>query len=86
MNLYPRETDEFQPVTVTVDGVAVSSGVKFSVVVTTARPLVWVDPVSLSGKIGVMVSGLAPNDYRVYAQVTSSPEIPVVDCGTFRVI
>ena len=82
---FPRETVEFQPVTVTVDGVAVTTGVKFAVVTDGARPTTWTDAVTLSGRIGVMVQGLATGNWRVFAQVTSSPEVPVIDCGAFVV-
>ena len=82
---YPRETIEFQPVTVTVDGVAVTTGVEFCVVSAGARPGTWAAPTTIGGKIGVMITGLAPGMYEVWAQITSNPEIPVIDCGTFSV-
>lgn len=82
---YPRESVEFQPVTVTVDGVAVTTGVTFAVVPYGDRPVTFVAPTTLGGKIGVMVSGLGVGVYRVWAQVTSAPETPVIDCGTFTV-
>lgn len=82
---YPRETVEFQPVTVAVDGVVVTSGVAFAVVPYGDRPATFVAPTALNGKIGVMVSGMTPGTYRVWAQVTSVPETPVIDCGVFTV-
>jgi hypothetical protein len=82
---YPRETIEFQPVTVTVDGAAVTTGVQLCVVPHGARPTGWAAPVTLDGKIGVMVEGLTPGLYDIWAQITSSPEIPVIDCGIISV-
>lgn len=83
MNTYPRESVEFQPVTVTVDGVTVTSGVEFAVTEPGTRPTVWAAAVTLSGKIGVMVEGFNPGNWHVWARITSTPEIPVVDCGAF---
>ena len=91
MSSYPRETVEFQPITVAVDGAPVTTGVAFSVVAEDAlfpdgtRPGAFTAATTLSGRIGVMVAGLAPGTYRVFAQVTSSPETPVIDCGVFTV-
>ncbi len=82
---YPRETVEFQPVTVTVDSVAVTTGVQFALVTDGARPSAWVDPTPLSGKIGVMLTGLTPGNYRIWAKVTSAPETPVIDCGYVQI-
>jgi len=82
---YPRETVEFQPATVTVDEVEVTTGVKFAIVAEGARPTAWVDPVPVDGRIGVMLTGLTPGLYQVYAQVASTPETPVVLCGSLRI-
>ena len=84
-NLYPRETVEFQPVTVLVDDVAVTTGVEFCVAASGSRPVTWIAPVTLSSRIGVMVEDLTPGDWTVWARVTSSPELPVIDCGFFTV-
>lgn len=79
----PRETLEFLPITVTVDGQEVTAGVKVCVVTGRNRPTEWVDPVELDGKIGVLTEGHAPGTYKVYAQITDAPEIPVVLCGSY---
>lgn len=85
-NLFQRESVEFQPVTVTVAGVAVTTGVTFSVTAEDARPATFSAATTLSGQIGVMVDTLDPGTYRVWAQITGAPpETPVLDCGTFRV-
>ena len=83
---YARETTEFQPVTVTVDGVSVTTGVTFAVVPSSVRPTVWVAPTTLAGKIGVMVTGMAIGIYDVWAKIASAPETPVIYCGMFRVL
>ena len=82
---YPRETIEFQAVTVTVDGAVVTTGLQLCVVPHASRPTGWAAPTALAGKIGVMVEGLTPGLYDIWAQVTSSPEIPVIDCGIISI-
>ena len=85
---FQRETYEFLPVTVTVNGTAVMSDVAFSVVDVASRPSTWGTAVTLGTAIGVMVNGtaLGPGTFNVFARVTSSPEIPVIPCGTFRIV
>jgi hypothetical protein len=84
INHFPRETVEFQPVTVTVNGTpATAANVTFAVGLKTARPVSWLAPVELEGKIGIMVEDLDPGTYKVWAKVESNPEIPVIDCGMF---
>lgn len=85
MNSYPRESDEFQAVTVTVDDIDVTDGVTLAVTRGDHRPTGWTDLVTLSGKIGVMTGGRTPGTYRVWAKITASPEIPVLDCGAFAI-
>jgi hypothetical protein len=80
-NAVPRESVEFQPITITVDGAAVTTGVTFAIAATGTRPTTWVDPVTLGGNIGIMLTGLTPGLYRVWATVASSPETVVIDCG-----
>jgi hypothetical protein len=82
-NVYPRESVEFQPISITVDGSPVTSNVAVAVVADGARPVTWVTPTTLGGQIGVMVGTYAVGPWRVWAQVTSNPEIPVIDCGDF---
>lgn len=84
-NTYPRETVEFIPVTVTLDGVAVTDGVEFCVTESNARPVTWVAPVELDDLIGVMTDQQEPDTYTVWARVTDNPEIPVILCGRYRV-
>ena len=85
---FQRETLEFLPVSVTVNGTAVTTDVEFSVVDLDSRPSTFGAATTIGGAIGVMVNGtaLGPGTFRVFAKVTSSPEIPVIDCGSFRVL
>lgn len=84
-NIYPRESVEHLPVVVKRDGVQITSGLTFAIVPDGTRPVTFLASVEVDGKPGVMVSGLGPGTYRVYAKMTQSPEIPVVDCGHFYV-
>lgn len=85
VNAYPRESVEFQPVTVTRDGIAVTTGLSFAIVPDGTRPATFTAATILGGKAGVMVSGLARGTYRIFAQLDASPEIPVIDCGYFYI-
>ena len=78
---YPRETIEFQPITITVDGAPVTTGVTVAIAANGTRPSEWVTPTTLAGKIGVMLTGLTPGLYNIWAKIASSPETPVIDCG-----
>ena len=84
-NTYPRETVEFQPVTVLIDGAPVTAGVTFAVVAYGDRPVTFTAPVTLGGQIGVMVSGLVPGMWVVWAQVADAPEMVIIDTGAFTV-
>ncbi len=85
MNTYPRESVEFVAVDVNVDGVAVTTGVEFALTTGQDRPTTWAAPTTLDGKIGVMTGGLATGYWHVWARISSAPETPVIDCGTFQV-
>lgn len=85
MSTYPRETVEFVPVTVTVNGSVVTAGVEFAVVQDGARPSTWSAATSLSGSIGVLISGLTPGQWNIWARVSASPETPVINCGFITV-
>jgi hypothetical protein len=85
VNAYPRESVEFQPVTVTRDGIAVTTGLSFAIVADGTRPATFTPATILAGKAGVMVSGLSRGTYRIFAQLDASPEVPVIDCGYFYI-
>jgi hypothetical protein len=85
---FQRETIEYQPIVVTANGTAVTSNVTVAIVELGARPSTWGTAVTLGTAIGVMVNGptLGPGAYEIYAKVASTPETPVVNCGTFRIV
>lgn len=85
------ETKEWVgPITVTADGIAVTS---FEVAVTAPgiRPATWAAADVLDGLRGVMVgtgtshSLIAGGKYTVWVRYTDVPEIPVQRCGTVKV-
>lgn len=85
MNQFPRETVEFQAVAVTLDGAPVTTGVTFAVVHGNARPTTFIAPTVLGDEIGVMITGLSPGAYRVWAKVVAAPETVVINCGSFQI-
>jgi hypothetical protein len=84
-NAYPRESVEFQPVKVTRDGVTVTDDLLYSIVPDGDRPETFVPATIVGVATGVMISGLAPGTYRIYAKMTAGNEIPVIDCGYFYI-
>ena len=78
---YPRESVEFLPVTLTLDGVAYTGGFEVCIRPYDTRPTGWVAAETVDGVKGIMVSGLTPGLYTVWARVSDNPETPVVDCG-----
>lgn len=87
MNRYERESIEFQPITVTVDGVAVTTGVTFAITPNGTRPATYTytAPATVAGKTGVMVQGLQPGAYNIWAKVASTPETVVINCGSIYI-
>lgn len=84
-NAYPRESVEFQPVTVTRGGVVLTTGLTFAIVPDGERPATFSPATTLGTETGVMIQGLARGTYRIFAKVTSAPEVPVIDCGYFYI-
>jgi len=86
-NIYPRESVEFQPVLVTRDNVIITSGVSFAVITPTARPQSsdWFAATVLQGATGFLTGTYAPGVWNVWAQISDSPETPVINCGSFQV-
>lgn len=83
---YPRETKEFIHPVVMRDGSEVLDNLKFAIVPDDgSRPITWVDPTIVDTKPVVLIDHMAPGYYRLFAQITDSPEIPVVDCGSFYI-
>lgn len=82
---YQRESVEFLPVTVTVDGTPVTTGIEFCVTDRNARPVTWVAPYVLGDESGILISDYEVGTYIVWARVTDSPEVVVLVCGQFSV-
>ena len=82
---FQRESIEFCPVSITVNGTAVTTGVTFNIASSGDRPGTFGTAVTLGTAIGVMVTSLSPGGYAVWAKVVSSPETPVLNCGSFIV-
>ena len=82
---FPRESIEFLPVTVTVDGVAVTAGVTFAVVASPARPTTFIAAVTAGATIGITVGTYPPGLYEVWAKVVAGTETPVINCGNIRI-
>lgn len=86
MSSYPRETVEFVPVVVTVDGTAVTAGVEVSITESLAtRPTEWNAADTLDGKTGFMIDHETPGNRYVWARITDNPEVPVVYCGAITI-
>lgn len=84
-----RETVELVPVTVTVDGTALTVAdvgtIQLAIALNGERPTTWAAPTVVGSKYGVLVDTPAPGNWTVYAKVSSTPETPVIDCGHFIV-
>lgn len=86
MNTYERETNEFQPVAVTLDGVPLLSNFEVALVPRGDRPTTWQSPVTIDSKPGLMITNLlGVGVYEVYVRITDMPEIPVVFAGSLVV-
>ena len=96
MNLYARESNELQAVTVSVDevplGVDDLDDVELMVTTSRERPSatvagVWMAPVVLGAKYGVMTEGptRGPGTYLIWYHAISAPEDVVEAAGSFRI-
>jgi hypothetical protein len=79
--IVPRETVEYIPVIVTVNGAVTTTGIEFTVTPDGTRPSAWTAAVVLSGATFVLLSGLTPGQWNVWARVSVSPEVAVIECG-----
>lgn len=86
---YPRETKEFQPISVMkrVNGVVtkVTTGVEIALLQSGVRPtptVAWEAPTLLDGDIGVLLDGRAKGTLLIWARVASLPEVPIIYCGS----
>jgi len=85
MAQYERETKQFHPVEVTLDGAPVTTGVELAVTTPGVRPTTWTEADTMGDKVGLMVQNMAPGPYTVWARVTSGLERVVLDTGTIHV-
>lgn len=80
MRVYLKESIEFQPIEVELDGTPHNT-FEVCIVPDGERPASWQPSTLLGGKPGVMIEGLALGAYDVYVKVTSTPEVPVMKAG-----
>lgn len=80
MKVYLKESVEFQPVIVELDG-AVIEEFDVCIVPYRARPEDWQSPTVLEGQPGIMIQGLEIGTYDIYVRITHNPEIPVIPAG-----
>jgi hypothetical protein len=81
----PRETVEYIPVVVTLNGTVTTTNVSFAVVPDGTRPTTWTAATVLDNATYVLISGLSQGIYYVYAKVVAAPETPVINCGYITV-
>lgn len=84
MNVIPRESVEFVEVKVTVDGAPATDQVEVTTTLGEARPTAWQPATILDAKTGLLIAGLPPGTYTVWARVLSVPEQPVTRSGQLR--
>jgi hypothetical protein len=81
----PRESVEWWPFTVTVNGSPITTGVETALTLTNARPATWTPATVRDGKTLIRIAGLTPSTYRAWARVTRSDETAVVDLGLLSI-
>lgn len=81
----PRESVEFVPLTVTLDGKPVNQGIELATTQGSARPTVWAPATVLDGKAGLVIDGLPVGEHIVWVRVSSAPEAPVLRCARIRI-
>ena len=83
--VFQRETDDWLPAPVTIDGVNVISGVSYCITLRGVRPVTFTASVLRTDRIGVKVTGLSVGTYDVYARVSAPPDLPVIKIGMFYI-
>lgn len=85
----PRESKEWCPFSVKLNGVPIFVDVEVAVLRVDVRPteLMWLaDPPELvDGSLVIMTGTYAVGDWYIWARVKSNPEETVVLCGKFNV-
>lgn len=80
----PRESVEYVRIDMSVDGVAVTTGVEVAITAQGQRPETWHAAADVDGPvvlIGVDPFDLAPGTWTVWGRYTDAPEVPVVRLG-----
>lgn len=82
-----RESIEFVPVTVTLDGEPTQTGVTLAIVPVGERPEEFTDRYELDDEIGILVDGptLGEGYFFVWYKITDNPEIPVGRAGRIQI-
>jgi hypothetical protein len=87
VNIYLSTTKEFIWLPVYNDGVLVTEGVQYSVVLQPGNEGAHTAADIMNGKTGRVIDNLEPGLYKVWASVTGGPvELPHIALGSFRVI
>lgn len=81
----PRESVEFIPIAVHVDGLPVTQGVDVATTTGSGRPAAWASATSLDGRLGLLVDGLPVGEHTVWVRITDAPEAPVLECERIRI-
>lgn len=82
---FQRETKEFLAVRVTRNKVAVTSGVEVAISRRGTRATEWTPAVIVNGLTGIIVQGLTPGQYDVWARTDTGVETPVLPAGEISV-
>lgn len=85
MPTIPRESREYLFVTVRRDTVVVTAGVRLAITAEDARPTEWTDADVISDATAILVAGLTPGRYRVWAEVSIGSERIVEPAGSLVV-
>lgn len=82
-NVYERETDEFQPVVVVVDGTTLTAvtNLSFSITDLSTRPSVWIAAELYGGAVGLWVTGMDPGTYQVWWKYILGSEVIIRRSG-----
>lgn len=67
-NVYERETNEFQPIVVVVDGVTLTAvtNLSFSITDLSTRPSVWIAAELYGSDVGLWVTDMEVGTYQVW--------------------
>lgn len=87
MNRYPAETNEFAPISITVNGsVPLTANIKLQILPRSARVTnTWIDPVVEGNQIGFMVNGFTVGFYSVWAKILNGVGVPIFIIDSFQI-